>query len=173
MTTSPFYTADELDEIATNLFYGWGYNFYRLENQLRADDLMIRARCGELLGQTRAAVAALESAHRRDHLPPPTRQNPLPDPAAVRRAQALESLGREIGALEGEIRALPAPESDRMTERLRTEAETLTRLLAADRALIAHADLLRRALTQAREADAPAHISALKAALAARRALLI
>ena len=30
-------------QTASLLFYGWGYNFYRVENQLRADDLLIRA----------------------------------------------------------------------------------------------------------------------------------
>ena len=53
---SNFDDLDALEKIAVNLFYGWGYNFYRLENQLRADDLTVRAKVGWLLGQARAAV---------------------------------------------------------------------------------------------------------------------
>jgi len=40
---SAFYDQGPLSQIAINLFYGWGYNFYRQENQLRADDQLIRA----------------------------------------------------------------------------------------------------------------------------------
>ena len=46
MSDYDFYVVDELEKIAVNLFYGWGYNFYRLENQLRADDLTVRAKVG-------------------------------------------------------------------------------------------------------------------------------
>ena len=35
MTTSAFYNVDALEKVAINLFYGWGYNFYRQENQMR------------------------------------------------------------------------------------------------------------------------------------------
>ena len=44
MPSSSFYDAGTLRQIATNLFHGWGYNFYRAENQLRADDQLVRAR---------------------------------------------------------------------------------------------------------------------------------
>jgi hypothetical protein len=43
--------------LATNLFYGWGYNFYRIENQLRADDQMIRSRTPSWI--VRAGVSLL------------------------------------------------------------------------------------------------------------------
>ena len=56
MSDSDFYDVDELEKIAVNLFHGWGYNFYRLENQLRADDLTVRAKVGWLLGLARASV---------------------------------------------------------------------------------------------------------------------
>ena len=42
MSGPGFYDTDALTEIAINLFHGWGYNFYRVENQLRADDQLIR-----------------------------------------------------------------------------------------------------------------------------------
>ncbi|MGI4975806.1 MAG: hypothetical protein ACRYG6_02565 [Janthinobacterium lividum] len=166
---APFYQADAVERVAVNLFHGWGYNFYRRENQLRADDLTVRARVSALLGAARASLEAAESAHRREHLPPPTRERPRPDPQAMQGAQALERLGREIGALEGAIRALPAPEADRMTQRRRDEADTLARLLLLDQALAARAEMLRAALS---EADAPwilGHAADLRDALAELR----
>src|SRR5271157_5162196 len=103
MSDTDFYDVDELEKIAVNLFYGWGYNFYRLENQLRADDLTVRAKVGWLLGLARASVDTAESAYRRERLPSPTREKPRPD--AVAGAQMLERMSKEIGALEGQIRA--------------------------------------------------------------------
>jgi len=58
MSDTDFYDVDELEKIAVNLFYGWGYNFYRLENQLRADDLTVRAKVGWLLGLSRFHLAS-------------------------------------------------------------------------------------------------------------------
>jgi hypothetical protein len=146
MSDFDFYDLEALDRIAVNLFYGWGYNFYRLENQLRADDLTVRAKIGWLLGQARASVEAAESAYRGLHLPPPTRENPRPAAEAIAGARTLERLSREIGALEGQIRGAPAPETDRMTQRYRHEAPTLQRLLECDMALAGRAELLRQML---------------------------
>lgn len=138
-----FYAADRLEQIAINLFYGWGYNFYRLENQLRADDLMLRAKVGALLGAARHAVEAAEGEWRRTRLPPPSREKPRPDPEAVAGAQRLERLSAAIGARAGQISAQPVPEGDRMTQRHRSEAGGLAALLACDRVLAARAELLR------------------------------
>ncbi|HEV2676683.1 MAG TPA: hypothetical protein VGV37_19310 [Aliidongia sp.] len=144
---SAFYAdTDEIDQIAINLFHGWGYNFYRLENQLRTDDLLIRNKVCWLLGSARSSVEAAESAYRRTFLPPPSRAQPRPDPDAVAGAQALERLSQAIGAVEGQIRALPVPENDRMIERHRQEAATLVILLAIDRRLAGQAEMLRAAI---------------------------
>nr|WP_294520033.1 hypothetical protein [uncultured Rhodopila sp.] len=146
MSGSVFYDASGLDRVAINLFYGWGYNFYRQENQLRADDLLIREKAGFLLGQSRAMLEAEQSAYRRTRLPPPTRAQPLPPPEAIEAARALEDLSTAIGSLEGTIRALPVPEADRMTQRYRQEAETLAMLAACDQRLIGLAEGLRATL---------------------------
>jgi hypothetical protein len=143
---SPFYDTDEIDRIAINLFHGWGYNFYRLENQLRTDDLLIRSKVGWLLGSARAAVETAESTYRRAFLPPPSREKPRHDSTAIAGAQTLERLSQAIGAVEGQIRALPVPENDRMIERHRQEAATLARLLAIDHRLAGQAELLRMVL---------------------------
>jgi len=139
----------EIEKIAVNLFYGWGYNFYRLENQLRADDLTVRAKVGWLLSQAREAASRAEGAWRRDNIPAPTREKPRPDPAAVEAARRLERMAREIGALEAQIRAEPAPEADHMTNRYRFEAETLHKLLQCDLALAGRAELLRASMAEA------------------------
>ena len=39
--------------LLSNLFYGCGYNFYRCEGELRADDLLIRGKLGQLLRECR------------------------------------------------------------------------------------------------------------------------
>src|SRR6185437_6659531 len=116
-----FYDQGSLQKVAVNLFYGWGYNFYRLENQLRADDQLIRRKAGELLGQANAALGRAESDYRRDHLPPPTREKPYPEAEAAAAAQAIERLIRDIDGLRGRINAMPVPENDRMTQRYREE----------------------------------------------------
>ena len=172
--------ADALKKIAVNLFYGWGYNFYRVENQLRADDQMVRAGVGALLGRARAAVEAAESAWRRERIATPTREKPLPDPAALEGARKLEALARALGALEGQIRALPVPEADHMTNRYRREKETLARLCDADAGLAGRAELLRGSMEDAtaaqvleRAAEIDGGLQSFARALRDRQALLL
>jgi hypothetical protein len=148
MPSSDFYDAGPIKQIAVNLFYGWGYNFYRLENQLRADDLLVRSKVSWLLGAARASIESAESAYRREFLPPPSRAKPLPDASAVAGAQSLERLSQSIGALEGQIRAQPVPEGDRMTQRHRQEAATLAQLIDCDQRLAGQAEMLRSLLDQ-------------------------
>jgi hypothetical protein len=146
MPKSDFYQAEPLAEMAINLFHGWGYNFYRLENQLRADDLLIRAKAATLLGQARASVEAAEAAFRRSAFPAPTRDRPFADSKTLAEAQALEQLSQGIGALAARLHALPAPENDRMTQRYRLESTTLRHLASCDELLIGQAELLRAKL---------------------------
>jgi hypothetical protein len=141
-----FYAADQLEQIAINLFYGWGYNFYRLENQLRADDLLIRSKVGWLLGAARLSVETAEGAYRREFLPPPSRQKPRHDAEAIAGAQRLERLSGAIGALSGQIGAQPVPENNRMMQIYREEAATLVQIIDCDRRLVGQADMLRSLL---------------------------
>jgi hypothetical protein len=146
MAGSSFYDAGPLKQIAINLFYGWGYNFYRTENQLRADDLMIRGKVAWILGTARQSVANAEADYRREFIPAPSRAHPYPPADAVKTAQALERFAKEIGALEALIHAQPAPENDFILRRLRDEAPTLGALLDHDCQLIGQAELLRTML---------------------------
>lgn len=145
MTETAFYQAGPLAETAINLFYGWGYNFYRDENKLRADDLLIRTKAATLLGQVRASLESAEAKFRRE-FPAPSRAAPYPAKELLASAQILERLSHDAGALAARLHALPAPENDRMTQRYRQERETLQRLAACDELLIGQAELLRASL---------------------------
>jgi hypothetical protein len=177
---SAFYDAGKVRRIANTLFLGWGYNFYRRENQLRADDQLVCAKAAWLLGQAAASVQAAEADFRREAFPPPTRANPYPNPDAVAAAQTLERLGREIVALEGRLHGLPAPEQDLMSLRFRQEADTLARLIEADELLVGQSELLR-ASVEGRgaaaildgAADLLEGLAAIQATLRGREAVLL
>ena len=175
-----FYDAGALRQVANTLFLGWGYNFYRLENQLRADDQLVCAKAAWLLGLATASVQAAEATFRRESLAPPTRERPFPDPSAMATAQALERLGRDIVAIEARLHAQPAPEQDLMSLRYRQEAATLSRLIAVDERLIGQSELLRTmvdgrsaaAIIEAL-ADLQAGLAAIQATLVERQAVLV
>lgn len=143
----PFYDAGLVRQTATNLFHGWGYNFYKRENQLRADDQLVRAKATWLLGLSAKSVETAESEYRREMLPVPTRMKPFPDSTAVGNAQRLERLHRSFLSLEARLQSLPVPENDRMTQRFREEAATLQVLVATDELLIGQCDILRSMIT--------------------------
>lgn len=174
-----FYDAGALRHLAINLFYGWGYNFYRTENQLRADDQLVRRQAEALLAASVAALAQAEAGWRREKLPPPTRARPLPDPDAVAGAKALEALVGEAGRLKSRLASQPVPENDRMTQRFRGEAETLAKLIAVDEQLIGQGELLRSLVAGKDGAWVLENASDLKSGLAAiqetleRRATLV
>lgn len=180
MAGEGFYDAGALRQIATNLFYGWGYNFYRAENQLRADDQLVRSQAAALLGNATASVESAESNYRREFLPPPSRSKPFPDAVAVASAQSLERLGRSIGAIKAALTHQPVPENDRMTQRYREEAPTLQRLIAIDERLAGQCELLRTMVNQkdadtllARMKDLEAGMEAIRSTLRDREAVLL
>jgi hypothetical protein len=167
-----FYDDGPLRRIAINLFNGWGYNFYRLENQLRADDQLVRSKAAWLLGIAQTALESAESDYRRVAIPAPTRAQPYPDPGAVAAAQAMERLSHAVGALIGRLHAQPVPENDRMTQRYRQEAATLEALGRGDERLIGQCELLRSMVEGADAALIIANLPALKAGVAAVEATL-
>jgi hypothetical protein len=140
---SSFYQANEFEQLAINLFYGWGYNFYRVENQLRTDDLLVRSKVSELLAEARTDVVDAGIKYRHEHLPPPTRDNPFPNADAVRTAKAIDEVAAALTAVAAQIRSTPAPENDRMWQRHRNEAHTLSRLGEVDKEMVVIAAALR------------------------------
>ena len=180
MSNSGFYDAGPLRQLATNLFYGWGYNFYRRENQLRSDDQLVRSKAASLLGIAMASVTTAETGYRQEFLPPPSRAKPFPDPAAVAGSQRLEKLARGIGALEALIQQQPVPENDRMTQRFRQEAPTLQTLIHWDEQLVGQCELLRSKVDRqdgkailAILADLEAGLEAIRSTLQNREAVLL
>ncbi|HEX4141065.1 MAG TPA: hypothetical protein VHY09_12000 [Candidatus Methylacidiphilales bacterium] len=137
-----FHDLDAITRIAIKLLHSWGYN-YRLENQLRADAEMIRAKVGLLLGTARKSVERAEADYRREFLPPPSREKPRHDPASVAGAQTLERLSKAIGSVSAVINAQPLPEEGRASKRRRPEAPTLQHLIDSDQMLVGQTDLLR------------------------------
>jgi hypothetical protein len=175
-----FYDAGALRQIANNLFYGWGYNFYKQENQLRADDQLVRAKAGWILSNAAASVDAAESEFRREFLPAPTRAKPFPDASAVASAQQLERLAKDIRAVANRLAELPVPENDRMTQRFREEAPTLQGLIALDEQLVGQCELLRSTLEKRdgawigeRMKEIRGGLEAIDATLMKRQALLL
>jgi cell division septum initiation protein DivIVA len=175
-----FYDAGALRQIATNLFYGWGYNFYKRENQLRADDQLVREKAGWLLGNAAASVEFAESNYRREFLPPPSRAKPFPDAVAVAEAQQLERLAKALRALASRMTELAVPENDRMTQRFREEAPTLQALIALDEQLVGQCELLRSTLDKREGAwiaerlkEITAGLDAIDATLIKRQGLLL
>ncbi len=169
---SDFYDTGAVGRIANTLFLGWGYDFYKSTNQLRADDQLIRAKVGQLLGLVQADVAAAETAYRREHIPAPTRAQPFPDPAVITGAQTLERLARDVGTLIGRIAAAPVPPPDRMTDRYRDENDTLEYLRNHDRLLVGQAALLREVVADRDGATLLAAVTEIDAGLTALRRTL-
>jgi hypothetical protein len=172
---------DPIYQTGVMLLNGYGYNWYRLDNQLRADDLLIRSRASEHLGAAAARVREIEAAYRRIHLPPPTRERPDPDPehlAAVRRIRAIAD---RVAELDTRVRGAAVPANDKVWVRHRDEVGTLWQLTQCDAALIGAAHDL---MTLIGERAAPGTIDAaaeqqiddrlayIRAALAKRNELL-
>lgn len=172
MAGGPFYDVNKLSQVAINLFNGWGYNFYKVENQLRADDQMVRAKAAWLLGEAATAVCSAESDYRREFLPLPTRAKPSADAEAMASAQKLERLHREISGLEQFIHQLPAPANDRMTQRYRLEAPTLANLIRCDTLLVGQCDLMRKSVNGVTAQDILKSLPGLESGIAAIRATL-
>lgn len=138
-----FYDVGPLGQLGLNLFHGYGYNFYRSENQLRADDQKVRTLVSELLARAQKAVSAAEGEYRREFIPPPTRENPFPPANVIANAKKLEALCKAISGAEGQVRHAPVPENDRITQLYREEGKTLAGLIEKDTVLVGQADTLR------------------------------
>ncbi len=143
---NPIESAGPVKRVLSNLFYGWGYNFYRRENQLRADDLLIRGKLSELLGECRKHVNELEASFQREHLPAPTREHPFADPAALAAVQSLQRAAQHLESLETAIRTAAVPEMDRIHQRHRIEGPTLEQLIDVDGKLVLAVVTLRDAV---------------------------
>jgi hypothetical protein len=138
---------------------GAGYNFYRLTDRQRADDLFVRARAADAIGRVAARVTETMAAARRA-IPPATRENPFPDPLLMAQITQLRTLQGRLCALETRLRG-PAALPDRDFSRLRASPAHCERLVHLDAAL----------LEAAEAPDLETNLAQLEAILDARAAL--
>jgi hypothetical protein len=170
---------ERLLEAGELLLNGWGYNWYRRENLMRADDILLRNHAEQLLGEAEAAMQSAAAAFRSIFLPPPSRENPLPDPQHLAQLRAFVSLLAELDAIRTAVRGAAMPPDDKIWRRHRDEHDTLAQLARCD-ALIAGASAALRteaALTGPGQASEEgnrfrAQLAALQRVLTQRRALL-
>jgi hypothetical protein len=145
---------DPLYQIGVMLINGWGYNWYRLDNRMRADDLLIRERAGSYLAAAAGQLRDLEARYRRKFLPPPSREHPYPEPAHVAGARLFREVEGRIADIETRVRGASVPTNDKVWERHRDEIDTLQRLGKCD-ALLAAGSKGLDDVVAALPADAP------------------
>ena len=139
---------DPLYRVGVMLINGYGYNWYRLDNQMRADDLLVRSRASEHLGSAVARLRELEGRYRRKFLPSPTREHPDPDPEHLAAARQFKAVEERIGELDTKVRGAAVPPNDRIWQRHRDEIDTLARLGTCDVLLIGGAKQLVDTIAQ-------------------------
>lgn len=128
-----------LYRIGVMLLNGYGYNWYRLDNQMRADDLLVRSRASEHLESAAARLRDLEGRYRRKYLPPPTREHPDSDPQHLAAARQFRAVAERILEIDTRLRGAAVPPDDKIWVRQRGELETLQQLGKCDVVLVAAA----------------------------------
>jgi len=134
--------------LLSNLFYGCGYNFYRFENELLADDLLIRGKLTQLLRDCRAHLSSLEVAFRREQRAQTGGDYAFLTPAAITTAQALLSAQRDLQAMEAAIRRAAMPESRHFHGSHREMRATLEELVMLDGEVVLALVTLRDAVAK-------------------------
>jgi hypothetical protein len=161
---------------------GAGFNWYRNETALQADDLWVRTRAGALLTSAAGRLREIERLFRARHMPAPTREHPFPDPGRAAELRRIEDMRERVTALETKVRGSVMPTADRVSLRHRGNEATLARLLEADTDLIGASHDLEAGLKSVDEGDVlgePAQsafsrsLGYIEAALAKRAAILV
>jgi hypothetical protein len=114
--TNPLDGTGPAKRLLSNLFYGCGYNFYRREHRLRADDRLIRRKLRQLLRESRA--------HLNSHL--------IAWAHVASATAALQCAQRELEAMELAILTSALPQVDRLHRRHQEERGALEKLVALD-----------------------------------------
>jgi hypothetical protein len=163
------------------LINGYGYNWYRLDNQMRADDLIVRSRASDTLAGAIAHLRDLEGRYRRKFLPSPTREHPDPDPVHLAAARQFRAVEERIGEIDTRVRGAVVPTNDKIWQRHRDEVDTLARLGNCDVLLVGAtkelADTIATlpadsAIDPATEQQIDGHIARIAAVLAQRGDIL-
>ena len=103
-----------LYRIGVMLLNGYGYNWYRWDNQMRADDLLVRSRASEHLESAAARLRDLEGRYRRKYLTPPTREHPDPDPQHLAATRQFRALADRILEIDTRLRGAAVPPDDKI-----------------------------------------------------------
>jgi hypothetical protein len=171
-----------LYRVGVMLLNGYGYNWYRQDNQMRADDLLVRSRASEHLEGAAAHLRDLEGRYRRKYLPPPTREHPDADPQQLAAAHQFRNVRERILDIDTALRGAPVPPDDKVWLRHRTELDTLRRLGECDAMLVAGAKELGTLvgelpaevnLDPALEQQIDAHLEQIRLLLSRRKAILL
>jgi len=172
---------DPLYRIGVMLINGYGYNWYRLDNQMRADDLLVRSRVSEHLAGAVGRLRDLEGRYRRKFLPPPSREHPDPDPEHVAAARQYRAVEDRISEVDTRVRGAAVPPSDRIWQRHRDELDTLAKLGNCDVTMLGGAKQLAdfvagmpvdTAINPASEQQIDAFLAQLSGVLARRSEIL-
>jgi hypothetical protein len=168
-------------QIWVMLLNGYGFNWYRLDNQMRADDLLIRSKASENLAAACTRLRALEAEFHQAYLPLPSREQPFPDAAKLQAAARIRHLQDRIAAADTKLRGAAVPIDDKIWARHRDESQTLARLIHFDTILIGStAEIAKSVAGQTIEsiatpeikADVERRVAMLEAALQERSAIL-
>jgi hypothetical protein len=161
------------ESIADQLRGLLGSDVYTSAGRLRADDLLVRERCGQSLGNATARLRQLSAAWRAERVPPSTREEPFPSAAVMEPLRRADRISRSIEDAATEIRGLPLLSPDKVWDRVRgmgTED-----LLQFDWTLVGEADSLADTLAGAADlaavdtAAVEEHLAKLRAVVADRR----
>jgi hypothetical protein len=125
------------------LMTGYAYNFYGKREIARADDLLIREKASETLGQAVNALGQLEAEFGRLYIPPMTRENPVPPVQAMAQLKELTRHKDKVKDLAVRIRGLSVPSQDKTWLRFRDEVPFLQALVQFDYNLIYGTNQLR------------------------------
>jgi hypothetical protein len=164
------------------LLNGYGFNWYRLDELRRADDLLIRNRASEILAEAVTHLRQVEGDYRRHYLPPPTRAQPDADPLRLAEARRLHALTEDLNSLDTAIRGAAMPPDDKIWSRHRDATDMLRQLGEQDVLLIGAASEIRAAVvtvgseagvTDEAGAAIAARVAGLKGVLAGRASLLV
>ena len=128
-----------LYRIGVMLLNGYGYSWYRLDNRMRADDLLIRSRASDYLTSATVRLRDLEGRYRRKYLPPPTRERPDPESQHVAMVRQFRAVDDRITEIDTRLRGGAVPPDDKVWLRHRNELDILQRLGQCDAILAASA----------------------------------
>ena len=133
---NPIDSANMVKKVMVTAMNGWGYNFYRKDNQLESDDRLIRTKISDYLGMVREQMRKFEMQYRAEFLPPPTREKTFPDRKAVAFVKKIKQVENKLEAVETLIRGATTPHDDQNWRRHRSASETLVKLAETDENLM-------------------------------------